>query len=117
MCATAVSKRCGRTSATRSPAPHAEPAQRGGEAVGAAVEVAVAEVGARAVVGLEADRDRVRPLARPARAARLGDVEVARNVPAKAGVELGVAIDDVSHAAARIRRARRRRSGRCASRA
>ena len=59
----------------------AELAQGGGQAVGVGVERAVAEVGARAVLVLEADRHRVGPCARPARAAHLGDVEFA---PARA---------------------------------
>jgi hypothetical protein len=99
-------------------APDTELAQRGGKPVGVAVELAVAEVGARSVLGLEADRDRAGPLLRPARAANVGDVEVGRHVPAKAGVQLGVAIDAVSHAAdRRTRPAPGRRCGRCASRA
>jgi hypothetical protein len=75
----------------------AEHAQRRREAVGGGVDLAVGEIAADAVLVLEADRDRVGLLPRPARAADFGDVEVTRNVPAKAGVELAVAIDRSAH--------------------
>ena len=75
----------------------AEPAQRRRKPVGGAIELAVGEVGAGTVVGLEADRDRVGAHLRPARAADLGDVEIGRDMPAKRGVQLRVAIGRGAH--------------------
>ena len=71
----------------------AERLQGRGQAVGGAVELAVAVVAPRAVLALVADGNRLGGLPRPAGAADLGDVEALGHLPAKAGMQLVVPVD------------------------
>jgi hypothetical protein len=71
---------------------HAEPRQRVRQPVGGLVQLAVAVVGAAAVLVLPGDGHRLGRAPRPARAADLGDVEARRHLPAQAGVDAVVAV-------------------------